>query len=117
MLRTVETKPQLLVTVDDRQTVCKNMTCDFEYVRPVGEVTAFTFDGDTNRLVLTGTQLPTVEEVYTIEFAATFCTIDETVHTDTNIECVLNREPVCGDHLPILTHNLGLVPMINTLTP
>lgn len=93
------------------------MTCDFEYIRPVGEITAYSFDVSTNRLTLTGTELPPVNETYTIEFAATFCTIDESVHSDTNIECVLDREPVCGDHLPIYTHNLGLVPLASSLTP
>jgi len=117
MLRTVEEKPQLLVTVDSRPVVCHNMTCDFEYIRPVGEITAFSFDADTDRLILTGTDLPPVNETYTIEFAATFCTIDESVHSDTNVECILDRAPVCGDHLPLLTHHLGLVPLESTVAP
>ena len=67
------------------------------------------------RLKITGTELPVFEEIYHIQFAKSFCTIDESVHSDTNIECVLDQEPVCGDHLPILTHNLGLVPLKDTV--
>ena len=117
MLRTIEEKPQLLVTVDGGPVVCHNMTCDFEYIPPVGKITAFSFDSATDRLTLTGTALPPINETYHIQFAATFCTIDESVHTDTNVECVLDRAPVCGDHLPILTHNLGMVPLVSSIFP
>ena len=60
MLRTYETEPQLIVTVNNLPAVCHNMTCDFTYVAPVGEVTSFTFDQSTSKLVLTGTELPSV---------------------------------------------------------
>ena len=58
MLRTYETEPQLIVMVDNLPAVCHNLTCDFKYVPPVGEVTAFSFDQSTSKLVLTGTDMP-----------------------------------------------------------
>jgi hypothetical protein len=47
MLRTHETKPQVIVQVGDYPAVCKNLTCDFQYVAPVGEVTRFTYTAET----------------------------------------------------------------------
>lgn len=59
-LRTYEEKPQVIVSVDGEPAVCHNMTCDFTYVEPTGEVTAATFDPATKKLVITGTALPTL---------------------------------------------------------
>jgi hypothetical protein len=71
-LKTYEEAPQLLVEVDGLPAVCHNLDCDFTYIDPVGEVTAFTFDAGTNILVLTGTGLPTaIEDVRKIDFALT----------------------------------------------
>jgi hypothetical protein len=44
MLRTFETQPQVIVNVGDYPAVCKNLTCNYHYVVPEGEVTAFTFN-------------------------------------------------------------------------
>lgn len=44
MLRTYETEPQLIVSVGNLPAVCHNLTCDFTYTLPEGEVTSFTFD-------------------------------------------------------------------------
>ena len=58
MLRTYEEKPQMLVTVDDLPVVCHNMTCDYTYVKPVGEITGATYDDATKKLIITGVDLP-----------------------------------------------------------
>lgn len=58
MLRTYETEPQVLVTVGDFPAVCHNLTCNYNYTVPVGEVTAYTYTALTKTLVLTGTSLP-----------------------------------------------------------
>jgi hypothetical protein len=61
MLKTFETKPQLIVNVGDNgqfPAVCHNMTCDFSYIVPVGEITDFTFTAATKTLQLTGTKFP-----------------------------------------------------------
>lgn len=47
MLRTYETKPQVIVKVGEFPAVCHNLTCDFDYTIPVGEVTAFTYTANT----------------------------------------------------------------------
>lgn len=52
MLKTFETKPQLIVEVDGLPAVCHNLTCDFTYIKNVGEVTSFTFTETTKELVI-----------------------------------------------------------------
>jgi len=61
MLRTYEEKPQFIVTVDEQPVACHNMTCDYTYVEPVGEVTGATYDDVTKRLVIIGVDLPILE--------------------------------------------------------
>ena len=117
MLRTFESEPQLIVTVDNLPAVCHNLTCDFTYVLPVGEVTAFTFDQSTSKLVLTGTDMPSlIADIDKVEFALSPCLIDESTLSTTNLECTLVKEPTCGDHLPILTSNLGVIPNVDGMT-
>jgi hypothetical protein len=111
MLRTYETEPQLIVSVGNQPAVCHNLTCDFTYILPVGEVTAFTFDDATLKLVLTGTDMPSlIANISKVEFALAECNVDEATLTATNVECTLDKEPTCGDHLPILTSLLGVIP-------
>ena len=116
-LRTYETKPQLIVHVDGEPVVCHNLTCDFVYTAAVGEVTAFTFDASTKKLVLTGTSLPdSVSKIRQITFSQQTCTIDATSLSATHIECTLDQEPTCGDWLPKLVSTLGVVPNAASLT-
>lgn len=116
-LRTYETKPQVIVTVGDDPAVCHNMTCDFKYIEPVGEVTDFTFDESTKKLVITGVALPSVMgDLVSVEYALSFCTVDETTLTDTTIECTLNKDPTCGDWSPVVTSSMGLIPNNVNLT-
>lgn len=44
MLKTYEVEPQVIVTVGDLPAVCHNMTCNWNYTIPIGEVSAFTYD-------------------------------------------------------------------------
>jgi hypothetical protein len=77
MLRTYETKPQVIVNVNDMPAVCKNLTCDFTYTTPVGEITAFTYDTASKVVVLTGTAFPEKQtDIQKIMFALTECKID-----------------------------------------
>lgn len=111
MLRTFETKPQLIVTVDDVPVVCHGMQCDFSYVEPVGTVDSFTFDIDTGLLSITGTDLPSnMSDIFKVEYALSLCEVDESSLTGTSLECTLKQNPTCGDHIPILTSRLGRVP-------
>jgi len=115
MLRTHETQPQLIVTVNDLPAVCHNLTCDFTYIAAVGEVTSFVFDQTTSKLTLTGTDMPLIADIDKVEFALSRCQIDEGTLTATNLECTLVQEPTCGDHLPILTSKLGVIPNSGSL--
>lgn len=117
MLRTYETEPQLIVSVGNLPAVCHNLTCDFTYILPEGEVTAFTFDESSKKLVLTGTNMPSViGNISKVEFALSECTVNESTLSATTLECTLSKEPTCGDHLPILTSVLGVVPNAAGLT-
>ena len=78
MLKTYETKPQVIVNVNDMPAVCHNLTCDFTYTTPVGEVTAFTYATATRVVVITGTAFPAAHaDIQVIKFALTECTIDK----------------------------------------
>ena len=45
--------------VDDLPVVCHNWTtCDYTYVKPVGEITGATYDDATKKLIITGVDLP-----------------------------------------------------------
>ena len=45
--------------VDDLPVVCHNFTtCDYTYVKPVGEITGATYDDATRKLTITGVDLP-----------------------------------------------------------
>jgi hypothetical protein len=66
------------VTVDDVPAVCHNLTCNFTYTEPVGEVTGYSYNDVTKRLTLEGTSLPNVTaNISSVYFALTHCTIDE----------------------------------------
>lgn len=51
-LRTYEEKPQVIVSVGEQPAVCHNMTCDFTYTKPVGEITSSTYDQATRKLII-----------------------------------------------------------------
>jgi hypothetical protein len=108
MLRTYENLTQLIVTVDGNPAVCHNMTCNVAYIEPDAEITAFSFDTSSYLLTLTGTNLPTtIDGMQDIIFADTFCKIDESTMTETSMECTLDSDPVCGDHVPTIHSALG----------
>jgi hypothetical protein len=91
--------------------VCHNLTCDFTYTEPVGDVTAFTFDLATKNLILTGSGFPIqTTDIRSVTFAKTNCVVDQATLTATHLECTLDNEPICGDYKPQLVSNLGLVP-------
>ena len=110
-LRTYETEPQVIVTVNEEPAVCHNLTCGFKYIEPTGEISSFTFDESTKKLVITGVDLPSViEDITSVEYALSYCTVDASTVSATNIECTLNQDPTCGDWTPILTSGLGVIP-------
>lgn len=118
MLKTYETKPQLVVDVGGLPAACHNLSCDFSYIQNVGEITSFQFTESTKKLVITGTDLPkNFSNIATIEYAQSFCTPDETVALDgTSITCTLNRNPTCGNWKPILISTLGKIGLNSNVT-
>lgn len=108
MLRTYETDPQVIVHVGDYPAVCKNLSCHYNYIVPLGEVTNFTFTESSKELKLFGTAFPNdTSEIRYVEFAHTTCGV--TGLNETSLNCTLVSEPVCGDHVPSLVTNQGLV--------
>jgi len=76
MLRTHETKPQVVVQVGDYPAVCKNLTCHYNYTVPEGIVTGFTYTAATRQLQLQGTDLPVnASMIRKVEFAHSLCTL------------------------------------------
>jgi len=97
--------------VDGYPAVCKNLDCDFSYVQPVGQVTGFTFEQATSKLVLTGTNLPThLDDVREISFAKTTCSINEDAFSSSRVECTLDQAPTCGRYIPEYIAKKGLIP-------
>jgi len=67
--------------------------------------------------MITGIDLPSVmTNISKVEFAFAPCTVDESTLSSTNMECTLDIEPTCGDHYPIITSVLGIVPVNETVT-
>jgi len=94
MVKTYETKPQVIVNIDGEPAVCHSMACDFTYVDPVGEISTMAFDGsvgDFGKVTVSGTDLPAIEDIVEMLFADTPCTIDEATMSATSIECSLTR--------------------------
>jgi hypothetical protein len=115
-LRTFETEPQVIVNVNDEPAVCHNLTCGFKYIEPVGEITSFTFDEATKKIVISGVDLPSDMDTFvSIEFGLSFCTLDETSMSSTSLECTLNQDPTCGDWTPVLNSFMGLIPNAEAL--
>ena len=99
MLHTFETLPQVEVQVGEYPAVCKNMNCGYNFTIPEGEVTNFTYTAATKQLELIGTNLPAnMSDIRRIDFAHSTCTLTQV--SNSSINCTLDYEPVCGDHLP-----------------
>jgi hypothetical protein len=87
------------------------LTCGFHYIMPEGEVTDFVYTEDDRKLVINGINLPSVmSNITSVEFALSYCTVDEATITNATLECTLNKDPTCGDWTPLLTTPLGVVP-------
>jgi hypothetical protein len=111
MLRTYETKPQLIVKVNDYQAVCHNLTCDYKYVETAGLISSFSFTESSKLLVIEGTDLPSsMSNIEKVDFALSECIVDESTLTDTHLECTLVQEPTCGSYVPNYIAILGKIP-------
>lgn len=116
MLRTFEQNPQVEVHVGEFPAVCKNLSCDFNYVDPIGEITSYKYSEQTYELQLTGVDLPAeIQKIDYIEFAQTRCSISKV--SATGISCKLDQTPVCGEFFPILVTRDGMISNSKELTP
>lgn len=107
-IHTIETKPQVLVTVGGLPAICVNLTCDYEYVDANVTVTGGSYDTSTKILNVTGTNLPTLgSEIQMLKFAQAPCALISNTATNTSFECKLEREPVCGKYAPELVTHMG----------
>ena len=105
-----------MVQIGDLPAVCHNLTCDYVYVEAVGEVMGFTFNQAAGTLNLVGTSFPAnMTNITSITFAHSTCTIDASTYSETNIDCTLDRAPVCGDYTPVLLTYLGIIPNAGTV--
>lgn len=68
-MKTYETKPQVMVTVNNMPAVCKNLTCDYSYVDAVGQIDTFTYTSANKTLYVTGTKLPLLTNVTKVTYA------------------------------------------------
>jgi hypothetical protein len=92
------------------------MTCDYNYTIPQGEVTGFTYDSASSELVITGTNLPANYSLLRgVNFAKSGCLV--TANSATSITCTLMHTETCGNHVPYVTANLGLVNNSASLQP
>ena len=98
----------MVVQVGDYPAVCKNLSCQYNYTQPVGEVTNYTYTAATRELWLNGTNLPVnVSQIRYVKFAHSLCKLTNV--SNASLTCTLDYEPVCGDHLPELVSKYGLV--------
>lgn len=121
MLNTYEEKPQMIVEIDSKPAVCHSMSCGFTHVPAVGEITSFAITQNPWKLTVSGTELPdNLSKIQSISIAASTCTVqgaaEDGALSGTSIECLLDREPVCGDWEPLVTTFFGNVPMQADLT-
>jgi len=111
MLRTYEEEPQVMITIDGNPVACHSMACNFKYVEPECNITAFSFDEDTNILIVEGDNLPTGEQITWVNFADSLCIVDEDTQTNETFTCTLERDPAHGEWAPILLSDMGKVPV------
>jgi hypothetical protein len=93
------------------------LTCNVAYIDAEGEITGSSYDSSTRTLTISGTNLPTSKADYQdINFAKTNCSIDGSTITSTGVECTLDHDPVCGDHVVYVNHILGRIPNSGSYT-
>lgn len=91
MLRTFETKPQLMVTVDGLPAVCGELQCDFAYINATGNITSFTYDTGSRMLQISGVNLTnSTDGIQNVSFGLTNCSVDNSSVTNTSLSCVLD---------------------------
>lgn len=74
----------------------------------MGDITEFSITDSV--LTITGTDLPaSIDDIVSVTYAQSTCTIDEDTIADTTIECTIDGDMVCGDVAPVYTTIYGVV--------
>jgi len=108
MLRTMETQPQVQVSVGGVPAACHGLNCNFNYITTTGSVTAFTFNQAQKLVTITGTTLPATTDIEEINFADSSCDIQSASALE--ITCVLNRDPTMGNWVATIKTFKGKFP-------
>ena len=106
-LYTVESTPQVIVTVDGVEAVCASLNCNYNYVAPIAQITSFSYSGTT--LTITGTDIPST--VNSVKFSNIDC-LSITVAAPTTITCQVTA--VAGSWAPIVTDPSGIIPIASS---
>lgn len=104
-----------MVTVAGLEAACHNLTCGYTYVAGEGEVQSYVYEPLKKTIALTGVDLPKAAETTSLSFAGAECLIDESTRTETNVDCTLQGNPTCGDHVPVLKTKLGAIKSASSL--
>jgi hypothetical protein len=106
-----------LVTVEGLQAACHNLTCDYVYIESESEVQSYVYAPLKKTIEVEGVNLPKSSEITSLSFAEAKCLIDETASTESHIECSLQGNPTCGDHVPVLKTKFGAIKSVSKLKP
>ena len=108
-LFTIETKPQVIIQIDEFPAICKNLNCDYTYVEPPAKVTSLTVDDDGITVIITGEALPL--ELVSVELGNVQCLVDQEFlpSTEIEIQCSLQGELPAGSWLPQIEDAKGLI--------
>jgi len=117
MLKTFETKPQLIVSVDGLPAVCHNLNCDYDFQVQESVIDSFTFDATANSVTFVGQGLPTDDADFVkIKFAHAPCTITAGSSSETGFTCDMEIPPTCGTYIPSVVVQMGEVTMADSVT-
>lgn len=92
------------MTVDGLPAVCASVKCDYELVEPSSTAESMTVSG--LEVTITGTGLPTGEEIESITLSKTECEVSAS--SEAQITCTLQASWVHGDWTPEIRDLKGL---------
>lgn len=104
-LYTIETEPQVIVSVEGVEAVCASLTCGFNYIDALSEVTGYSLSGNT--LTVTGTAF--TNDIESITLSNIACKSIQYV-SDTELTCTITS--VAGSSAPIVISKQGLIPNV-----
>ena len=116
MLKTVETRPQVIASVGGLPAVCKNLNCDYEYRNATAEITSWIYNPSTRELIVRGTGFPVSDpdnQISYIRIGRRNCKgwwLPGST-TETELRCTLAAQPRCGQTSPLVVTRRGRIPV------